>query len=98
MSQHVFAISLLRANIRVTHSVGDLLTQILAHYSVFHFPVEAFVLRGPKLSLCYPSTLSTTPMADIKTRIEVEPALINGSGKPVGGIEPVNISYCTMIF
>ena len=28
-------------------------------------------------------------MADIKTSKLVEPAEINGSGKPVGGIEPV---------
>ena len=34
----------------------------------------------------------------MKTRSEVEPALMKGSGKPVGGIEPVNISYCTMNF
>ena len=35
-------------------------------------------------------------MADIKTSKLVLPADINGSGSPVGGIEPVNISYCTM--
>lgn len=35
-------------------------------------------------------------MADIKTNKLVEPAEINGSGKPVGGIEPVTTSYCTM--
>ena len=29
------------------------------------------------------------PIADINTNSEVEPAEINGSGKPVGGIEPV---------
>ena len=40
------------------------------------------------------STFSTTPIALIKTSKEVEPAEINGSGKPVGGIEPVNIRYC----
>ena len=40
------------------------------------------------------STFSTTPIALIKTSKEVEPAEINGSGKPVGGIEPLNISYC----
>lgn len=37
-------------------------------------------------------------MALIKTTSEVEPAEINGSGKPVGGIEPVNISYCIINF
>ena len=31
---------------------------------------------------------STTPIADIKTTSEVLPAEINGSGNPVGGIEP----------
>ena len=40
------------------------------------------------------STLRTMPIADINTNKEVEPADINGSGKPVGGIEPLNISYC----
>ena len=34
-------------------------------------------------------------MALMKTNNEVEPAEINGNGKPVGGIEPVNICYCT---
>ena len=29
---------------------------------------------------------------------EVEPAEMNGSGKPVGGIEPLNISYCIIKF
>ena len=38
------------------------------------------------------------PIANIKTSKEVEPAEINGSGSPVGGIEPLNISYCTMNF
>jgi len=33
-------------------------------------------------------------MSLIKTSKLVEPAEINGSGSPVGGIEPVNISYC----
>ena len=37
-------------------------------------------------------------MADIKTSKLVEPAEINGSGKPVGGISPVNISYCIIKF
>ena len=27
---------------------------------------------------------------------DVPPLEINGRGKPVGGIEPVNTSYCTM--
>lgn len=39
--------------------------------------------------------LSTTPTALMKTTSEVEPALINGSGSPVGGIEPVMTFYCT---
>jgi len=30
----------------------------------------------------------------MKTSKLVEPALMNGSGKPVGGIEAVNTSYC----
>ena len=46
------------------------------------------------LRLCL-SMLRTMPMALINTTSEVEPADINGSGSPVGGIEPVNISYCT---
>ena len=40
------------------------------------------------------STLSTIPIALIKISSEVEPALMKGNGKPVGGIEPLNISYC----
>ena len=47
--------------------------------------------------LCLP-TFSTTPIALIKTSKLVDPALMNGSGNPVGGIEPVNISYCIVIF
>ena len=43
------------------------------------------------------STLSTTPMANMKTSKEVEPAKINGNGKPVGGILPHTTSYCTTI-
>ena len=35
------------------------------------------------------STASTMPMADIKTSKDVPPAETNGSGMPVGGIEPV---------
>ena len=42
------------------------------------------------------SMLSTTPIADINTSKLVEPAEMNGSGRPVGGIEPVNTSCCTM--
>lgn len=34
------------------------------------------------------STLITTPIALMNTSKLVEPALINGSGSPVGGIEP----------
>ena len=30
----------------------------------------------------------------MKTNSEVLPAEMNGSGKPVGGIEPLNTSYC----
>jgi len=29
----------------------------------------------------------------MKTRSEVDPAKLNGSGSPVGGIEPLNIVY-----
>ena len=32
----------------------------------------------------------------MKTSKLVEPAEMNGSGKPVGGIEPVNTSYSTI--
>lgn len=41
--------------------------------------------------------LRTTPIADMKTNNEVEPALMKDKGNPVGGIEPLNTSYCTMI-
>ena len=34
----------------------------------------------------------------MKTNSEVEPALINACGKPVGVIRPVNISYCIINF
>ena len=34
----------------------------------------------------------------LKTNSEVEPAEMNGSGKPVGGIEPVNTSYYIINF
>ena len=39
--------------------------------------------------------LSNTPIALMKITSEVEPALMNGNGSPVGGIEPVITSYCT---
>ena len=53
------------------------------------------------------STFKTTPIALIKTSKLVEPAEMNGSGNPVGGMLPVNTSYyiiklkfdfCTKIF
>ena len=50
------------------------------------------------LSLLCLSTFSTTPIALMKTTSEVEPAEMNGSGSPVGGIEPLNTSFCTMNF
>ena len=34
----------------------------------------------------------------MKTNSEVEPAEMKGKGKPVGGIEPLNISYCIINF
>ena len=40
-------------------------------------------------------TFNTTPIALMKTTKLVEPALINGNGSPVGGIEPDTTSYCT---
>ncbi len=40
------------------------------------------------------SALRKTPMADMKTNKLVDPAEMNGSGSPVGGIEPINIGYC----
>ncbi|MGN0798187.1 MAG: hypothetical protein ACI4L7_01235 [Christensenellales bacterium] len=38
------------------------------------------------------------PITDINTTRDVEPADINGKGSPVGGIKPVNTSYCTINF
>ena len=38
------------------------------------------------------------PMADIKTTSEVEPALMNGSGKPVGGMEPVTTAILRRVW
>ena len=48
------------------------------------------------------STLTTTPIADIKTNRDVDPALMKGSGSPVGGIDPVttamfNITWILII-
>ena len=34
----------------------------------------------------------------MKTNSEVDPAEMNGSGKPVGGMLPLNISYCIINF
>ena len=45
-----------------------------------------------------PIYIKHNPIALMKTNSEVEPAEMNGSGKPVGGIESVNTSYCTIIF
>ncbi len=36
-----------------------------------------------------------TPIAAIKTATLVPPEEMNGSGSPVGGIEPVTTCYCT---
>ena len=47
--------------------------------------------------IAYPRS-KQPPIALMKTNSEVEPAEINGSGKPVGGIEPLNISYCIINF
>ncbi len=38
--------------------------------------------------LCF-EIFNITPIADIKTTSDVDPALTNGSGTPVGGIEPL---------
>ena len=38
---------------------------------------------------------STTPIALMKTTKLVPPALMNGKGRPVGGIEPDTTCYCT---
>jgi hypothetical protein len=42
--------------------------------------------------------VSTTPIALMKTSKLVDPAKIKGNGNPVGGIEPVNTSYCIIKF
>ncbi len=76
-----------------TLAFADLLMQILAYCLVFPFPFKAFALWGPQE---YLSTFNTTPIALMKTSKLVETAEINGSGNPVGGIEPVNTSCCTM--
>lgn len=39
-------------------------------------------------------TLHSIPIAPINTLKLVPPADTNGIGMPVGGIEPVNTSYC----
>ena len=44
------------------------------------------------------STFNTTPIALIKTSSEVEPAEINGKGKPVGGIEPVTTAMLISVW
>ena len=49
-------------------------------------PTEKIIYKLFKLCLC---TFCTTPSIDIKIIIDVEPALINGRGKPVGGTRPV---------
>ena len=43
------------------------------------------------------ATLHSIPIAPINTDSDVPPAEINGNGMPVGGILPVNISYCIII-
>ena len=90
-----FAFSRLSINSVKALAFADLLMQILAYCSVFPFPFKAFALWGPQECL---STFNTTPIADIKTSKLVEPALMNGSGSPVGGIEPLNISCCIIKF
>jgi len=44
------------------------------------------------------SILIKIPIAPKNINNAVDPALINGSGSPVGGIEPVNTSYCAIKF
>ena len=43
------------------------------------------------------STLSTTPIADMKTSKLVEPAEMKGSGSPVGGIDPVTTAMFRIV-
>lgn len=50
--------------------------------------ITSLLEKSTSLLLCL-STASTMPMADIKTSKDVPPAETNGSGMPVGGIEPV---------
>ena len=45
-----------------------------------------------------PIHIEYNPIALMKTNSKVEPALIKGNGSPVGGIEPLNISYCIINF
>ena len=90
-----FTFSALPINSVKTLAFADLLMQILAYCSVFPFPFKTFVLWGPQECL---STFNTTPIALMKTSKLVEPAEMKGSGKPVGGIDPLNISYYTTNF
>jgi len=53
--------------------------------------------NSPPFPLLFP-TLHSIPIAPINTDSDVPPAEINGIGIPVGGIEPVNTSYCTINF
>lgn len=69
---------------------------ILSTFFLFflkNFISNLFFLNSPLLSLPFP-TLHSIPIAPINTLSDVPPAEINGIGIPVGGIEPLNISYC----
>jgi hypothetical protein len=63
------------------------------HSKCIHFKQKNYTL--PFL-LCL-STFNTTPIALIKTKSEVEPAEINGSGRPVGGIDPVTTAMFSIV-
>ena len=47
---------------------------------------------------CCLSTFKQIPMPAINIITDVPPLEINGNGRPVGGIEPFNIGYCTYKF
>ena len=60
---------------------------IILHKLVFNFNIYTYCIT-------YLSAFKTNPINPINTVKLIPPADINGIGIPVGGIEPVNTSYC----
>ena len=76
-------------------------TEILPLFLIYHagFNLDFFIFRLVIwFSPLFFAIFSKIPITLISTISELLPAEIKGSGNPVGGMEPLNISYCIINF